>query len=250
MRVMLALTALAMPVVSWFSQRGAFGPDNGSLSDRYPTLVVAAGYAFAIWGVIFVLDLVFAAWQLGGARRHDPGLRQLRLPAAAGFALTAAWSPVFSQLWFALSLAVIWGALTAMAWAAVVAHRAPQGQAAGHWLVRGPLALHTGWLSLAVWLSTAQVIAAYDLMHGVRPIVWSAVLWAGAAVLALCLQRALRGSVAYTVATVWGLAAVVVKQKASAADGAHTSALIAAALGVLLVLHAAWLWRRGPAVAR
>ena len=71
MRVLVLLFALAMPVVSWWSQSGAFGPDNGTVSDRYPTLLVAAGYAFSIWGLIFLLDLVYAAWQATGRRRDD-----------------------------------------------------------------------------------------------------------------------------------------------------------------------------------
>ena len=66
MRLLVLLFALAMPLVSWLSQTGAFGPDNAVVSGRYPTLLVAAGYAFSIWGLIFLLDLVYAAWQAGG----------------------------------------------------------------------------------------------------------------------------------------------------------------------------------------
>ena len=92
MRVLVLLFALAMPVVSWWSQSGAFGPDNGTVSDRYPTLLVAAGYAFSIWGLIFLLDLVYAAWQATGRRRDDALLgriapvgraQHLRNPAGA-----------------------------------------------------------------------------------------------------------------------------------------------------------------------
>ena len=43
MRWLVLLLSLAMPVVSWFSQQGVFGPTNGAISDRYPTLIVAAG---------------------------------------------------------------------------------------------------------------------------------------------------------------------------------------------------------------
>ena len=57
MRLLVLLAAIAMPVVAWLSNSGHFGPDNGTISDLYPTLLVAAGYAFAIWGLIFLLDL-------------------------------------------------------------------------------------------------------------------------------------------------------------------------------------------------
>ena len=55
--------ALAMPLVGWLSNTGLLGPTNGEISDRYPTLIVAAGYAFAIWGPIFLLDVVFGIAQ-------------------------------------------------------------------------------------------------------------------------------------------------------------------------------------------
>lgn len=74
MRLLVLLTAIAMPLVAWFSNNGTFGPDNGTMSDRYPTLLVAAGYAFAIWGLIFLLDLAYAAWQATGERKRDDTL--------------------------------------------------------------------------------------------------------------------------------------------------------------------------------
>src|SRR5690606_40227966 len=71
MRILVLLLALATPVVAWLSQTGAFGPDQGTISDRYPTLLVAAGWAFSIWSLIFVLDIVHGVLQATGRRKHD-----------------------------------------------------------------------------------------------------------------------------------------------------------------------------------
>ena len=35
MRILVLLAAIAMPVVAWLSNSGTFGPDNGTISDRY-----------------------------------------------------------------------------------------------------------------------------------------------------------------------------------------------------------------------
>jgi hypothetical protein len=43
MRVLVLLSALSMPAVAWISATGVFGPDIATLSDRYPTLLIAAG---------------------------------------------------------------------------------------------------------------------------------------------------------------------------------------------------------------
>ena len=69
MRLLVLLSALLMPVVAWFSERGALGPTNAAVSAEYPTLLIAAGYAFAIWGLIFLFDVVYGVWQATGERR-------------------------------------------------------------------------------------------------------------------------------------------------------------------------------------
>ena len=89
MRLLVLLCALAMPIVAWLSQTGAFGPDQAEISNRHPTLLVAAGYAFSVWGLIFLLDVAYAVWQTTGTRRADAVLGRIAPVAAAGFALTA-----------------------------------------------------------------------------------------------------------------------------------------------------------------
>ena len=110
MRYLVLALALAMPLVGWLSNSGWLGPTNGEISNRYPTLIVAAGYAFAIWGPIFLLDGVFGIAQ-AGVRAPDARLRRIRVLTAIGFALTSLWMVVFTLQWFWLALAIIWGSL-------------------------------------------------------------------------------------------------------------------------------------------
>ncbi len=241
MRLLLLLAAFAMPLVSWLSQTGRFGPTNGAMSDRYPTLVVAAGYAFAIWGLIFLLDVVFGIWQTRGRQRDDATLALVRAPAAAGFALTAAWMPIFSQGWFWAALVVIWASLACLLRAAMVLSRdtSPRpGQLVWAWL---PLSLHAGWLSLAVILNTAQVIVAYRLADTVQMLPWSLALLGVAAVLLLVANQRMRGNVAYALAALWGLAAVYEKQSQSMLAGAQTAAWTAIAIAAALAVQTIWL---------
>ena len=87
MRLLVLLSALLMPLVAWFSQRGAFGPTNAEVSAAYPTLLIAAGYAFAIWGLIFLSDIVYGVWQATGDRRRDATLDAIAPWAFSGFAV-------------------------------------------------------------------------------------------------------------------------------------------------------------------
>ncbi|WP_422507017.1 hypothetical protein [Stenotrophomonas sp. GZD-301] len=250
MRWIVLLAAMAMPVVSWFSQSGMFGPTNGAISDRYPTLLVAAGYAFAIWGLIFLWDVVFGLWQL---RRRKPDLDGVRGWAACGFALTAAWMPVFSNQWFLPALAIIWAALICLLVAAFRASPLNASGAQRAWAAY-PLALHAGWLSMAAFLNTAQVIVAYQWLPTQNMFGWSVVLLVLATLLAWWANHRLRGHFAYPAAVVWALVGVHIKQSGWTLPGADSIAVLALAAGALLVLQTLLLraraWRHPvPAVA-
>jgi hypothetical protein len=246
MRLLVVLFALAMPLVSWLSQAGMFGPTNAVVSDRYPTLLVAAGYAFSIWGLIFLLDVAYAAWQASGRRRDDVLLGRIAPASAAGFALTAAWMPLFSQGLFALCLLVIFGALACVAWAAVQLSRAapvPDRSLLWAWL---PLSLHAGWLSLAAFLNLAQAALAFGWTTPDTQLGLSLALFAAAAVVLLALNQRMHGNLAYVAAALWGLVAVWVEQSRSPLPGAGIAAWLALVIAALLLLQSVWLRWRGP----
>ena len=244
MRLLVLLAALAMPAVAWLSNTGSFGPDNGTMSDRYPTLLVASGYAFSIWGLIFLLDLVYAGWQLTGNRRRDDTLSRIAPWAAAGFLLATAWMPLFSMGQFWLCLAVIVGATACMTRCAMIlSHdRTPQE---GQWLwAWAPLSLHAGWLTLASFLNLAQVIVAYELASTTQMLGWSLALFALAAALLLYMNLRMRGNIDYVLAALWALVAVWVRQSDSDLAGAEVAAWVALGIGAVLAVQTVLLRRR------
>ena len=251
MRWLVLLLSLAMPVVSWLSQQGMFGPTNGAISDRYPTLIVAAGYAFAVWGLIFLWDVAFGAWQAFSSRARQASLAGVRPWAAAGFALTALWMPIFSQQVYWLALLVIWSALACLLVSAIKlsdlrAHLS--GVTAWAW---APLSLHAGWLSMAAFLNTAQVIVAYRLLPTDAMLPWTLVLFALATALLLWANHRMRGNLLFAAAALWALAAVYVKQSGWTVPGSDTAALVAVIVAIVLTVQTVWLRRRPqPRVAQ
>lgn len=238
MKYLVALLAWAMPAVAWLSNSGAFGPTNGAISDRYPTLIVAAGYAFAIWGPIFALDVLYGTWQCID-RTADAGLRRTRRWTAAGFALTSLWMVVFSLQWFWLALAIIWanlGCLLLAAWQ--VSHTARHGRA--RWWQWVPLSLHAGWLSLAAFLNVAQVVVAFGLLSTTAMLPWTLLLFALAAALVLGMLQRMHGNPWYALAVVWGLLGVYAKQSGSDLAGAGVAAWTALALAVAVAAMSLW----------
>lgn len=235
MRYAVLLLALAMPAVAWMSNQHVFGPDNGTVSDMYPTLLVAAGYAFSIWGLIFILDIAYAVWQLGAERHPVPAVRA---PVALGFALTAAWMPVFSWELFWLALLIIWSAWAVLLWASVKLVDAPSQAGTYPWLAKLSLPLHTGWLSLAIFLNTAQVVVAYRLLDTTAMLGWSLALLGLAAALLLIINARLRSNWAFVAAVIWGLTAVSVKQFGAGLDGGQVMAWAALVVAALVLVQA------------
>ncbi|MET0892760.1 MAG: hypothetical protein ABWY01_04255 [Pseudoxanthomonas sp.] len=244
MRLLVLLMSLAMPLVAWFSQQEVFGPSNGTISDRYPTLVVAAGYAFSIWGLIFLLDVLFGFWQLSSKRRNDGTVAGIRLPATLGFALTTLWMPVFSNQLFGLALLIIWTSLACLLACALRLSRDPRPEPGQRWLAWLPLSLHAGWLSLAAILNSAQVIVAYGLLPTGNMLAWSLALLVVAAAMLLVFNQRMRGNLAYVTAALWALVAVYMKQSASELPGAGTAAWAALAIALLLAAQTLWLHLR------
>ncbi|HEX2009430.1 MAG TPA: hypothetical protein VJN44_00715 [Roseateles sp.] len=239
MKLLLLLCALAMPLIAGLSERGLFGPTHATLSDSYPTLLAAAGYTVSIWWLICALDLLLGLrqfWQ----RRASESLRLARPSIAVGFALSAAWMVAFPMQYFMLALAILWGALACLLHAAL-----PLMRERGAWGFRAALNLHAGWLSLAVFLNTAQVIVAHQLFNVERMLPWSLLLWGLAALLLFLLNRLLRGHWAYVAALLWGLLGVQLQQSRSSLAGADVSAGVALGLAALLALQTLWLWWQG-----
>merc|ERR1719181_542557 len=51
-------------IVTYTSLTGVFGATNTELSKKYQTLVTPAGWAFSIWGPIFLWEGIFVVAQL------------------------------------------------------------------------------------------------------------------------------------------------------------------------------------------
>ena len=236
MRLLVLLLSLSMPVIAWFAQRGAFGPTNGEISDRYPTLLVAAGYAFSIWGLIFLLDVLHGLLQAGGRRRALASLDRAAPWTALGFGGSAIWMPLFSAGHYALCVVIIFAATLGMVQASRIVLADPQAPAVSRWA----LPLHAGWLTLASFLNLAQTIVAYRWLPTGDMLGWSLVLLA-LATLALLLVNARLRSLPYAAAAAWGLVAAWVRQHDSTLPGANVTAvaaLVAAALVVVQLLVA------------
>ena len=216
----------------WVPDFGGFDADQFPIPQENPP-VQPAGYAFAIWGIIYVWLLVgmgFGLWK----RREDPAWHAMRAPLCVSLAVGSIWLPVavVSPLWAAV---LIWAMLIP---ALMALFRAPHDDRG--WAL-GPVGLYAGWLSAASCVALGLVAAGYgylDAQTAAFGFIFLALLIASA------VQNQLRRAPSYGIAVIWALVAIVVQN----IDSAPTIAALAGggALALTLPVWKAW---RGTAAA-
>lgn len=234
---------------------GDYGADGpllvDSSGDGSDSPILPAGYAFFIWGLIYLGALAFAVHHARPSRAGDPMMRRVGWFAAAAYLGQGLWSRTAELGQLALTETVVAATLVAavLAYRPTVTRPADLDRAAVR-LVRAPLALHLGWLTLAAILTTTEALRAAgagDLLLG--PTVWSVVLLVVAGVIAGAVTLLRPGSLAFPGAIVWGLVAVVVEQAPTSTPIAVTAAAAAAVVAAAAARTAGSPARSGRAPA-
>lgn len=189
-----------------------------------------AGYAFSIWSVIYLWLIVHAVYGLW-KRADDAVWAPTRLPLTVTIGVGVAW------LWIA-GQSAIWGTVTIwiMAVAALAAFlRAPTEP--DRWLLSGPLAIFSGWLTAAAAVSTGVLIAGYGVLSNVGS---ALAMLALVLVIALIVQGRKPRMPVYGLTVVWALIGVIVVNW-----GDLPLVAGAAAVGAVVMLGAVvWNWRK------
>jgi hypothetical protein len=219
--ILLAVAALAFASAPfWTDGFGGFDPN------RYPDPqidppVQPAGYAFAIWGPIYLWLLAHAGFGLF-ARDEDALWDRTRWPLFLSLAIGASWISV-AQRSPILATILIWIMLAG----ALVALLRTTGR--DRWLLAGPLGLYAGWLTAASFVALGLLGGGYDVALGETGWAWAALIAATATVVAV--QSRVPHAPEYGLAAAWAFVAVAVQNWGAALPlvlGALAAALLVA----------------------
>jgi hypothetical protein len=202
-------------------------PFSGFEADQLPIPQIdppiqPAGYAFAIWGLIYgclIVSAVFGIWK----RSSDPAWDTMRAPLIVSLALGTPWLWVANQS--AIGATVL---IFAMAVPAIVAtFRAPRGD---QWLALWPVSIYAGWLTAASFVSLGSTVAGYGIMFGATG--WAFAGIALALIVALTVQGRLSATPGYGLTLIWALVGIIVANGVTAV-GAFAALGIVAMLALL-----------------
>jgi hypothetical protein len=197
------------------------GYDPGTFPVRieWPA-IQPAGYAFSIWGLIYLWLLAHAAFGLL-KRRNDPAFLRPALPLLVSGLLGSVWLAIASSAPITATFVIlVMGGLAMLAYL-----RADQTQ--DRWLLAAPLAIYAGWLTAACGVSVGVIMAGYGVLSNTGA---ALLMLAVVIAVALFVQTRRPAMPVYGATVVWAAIGVIV------ANWADTQIVaLTAAAGALIV---------------
>jgi hypothetical protein len=225
--LVIAATA-GMLVFNWLAATGVLGGvATNVVSAKYPTRITPAGYAFAIWSLIYLGMIVFSIRQ--AIPRNAERYRKIRPLYLASCVLNCAWLYFWHQEAILVCLALIAALLAVLI--ALVVRTGNADSYSDHWFVNVPFGIYAGWVTAATLVNA--MIALVYVESSVAGTTWLAVSFIFAAAACGIAVRILIASYFYPLAIAWALTAIAVKQSGA------TAIVVACAVGVIACLIAA-----------
>ena len=209
-----------------FNGLSAAGYVNGvtpaSISDKYPTIITPAGYAFSIWSLIYLGLLAFSVYQL--LPRNFGRFAGVRTLYIASCLFNCGWIYFWHRDQIGICLVLIAGlALTLLV--INIQFRTPVSLR-DSLFTRAPFGLYFGWVTAATIVNLAVFMAYVDVRTSV---VFGCISIAAASIAAFLVRWRLANFI-YPLAVAWALGAIAVKQSG------NTPVVLAAALGSVACL--------------
>lgn len=194
------------------------------ISDRYPTVVTPAGYAFSIWSLIYVGLISFSIYQL--LPRNLVRFRSVRSLYVITCVLNCSWIFFWHRDEIGYCLALI-GALLVTLIAILVQFRRSGENGI---VTKGVFGLYAGWVTAASLVNAAIFLKSIDADIG--PSGWQA-LGVGMLILTAVAAAVIRWRLknyTYPLAIAWAATAIAVKQSG------NTAIVVAASFAVIVGL--------------
>lgn len=159
-----------------------------------------AGYAFAIWGLIYgwlIVSAVFGVWK----RATDPAWDVMRAPLIVSLIIGTPWLWVATQSAIAATIMIF-----AMAISAILATLwAPRSD---RWWARKPVAIYAGWLTAASFVSLGSTMAGYGIGFDSQGWAYAGIVLAF--IVTISVQLKAPYARAYGLTVVWALVGIIV----------------------------------------
>ncbi len=212
------------------------GQTTGAISDRFEVFFKPAGFAFAIWGVIYLALLAFVVYQALSAQRENQRLRALSYFFAVSCLANCAWLIFWHFELFPLTMLAMVALLLALIKIYITIRRTtPPLPALERWLVALPFSLYLAWITVATMVNATILL---DYFHwngwGVSPETWAVALLVIAAALAAIINIRY-GDAAFAFVLMWAFLGIAYEQAHATVVATAAWMLVAALAGLVVV---------------
>jgi benzodiazapine receptor len=227
------LSFVAVLVVNTLASTvGINGRLTGAISDSIPNLFVPAGLTFSIWGLIYLLLLLFTIAQARGlfsaAHNCPEGTQRI----GWFFLLSSVGNVGWLLLWHYLQVGLSFLAMLLILASLIAIHqrlgtgRTP-ASTAERWFFRVPFSVYLGWITVAtIANATAVLVKAGWNGFGLQPQVWAAAVVIVAALITIAVL-ATRRDIAYGLVVLWALCGIALKRSADSSLASQVTFLTA-----------------------
>ena len=218
------------------------GKYTGELSDSYPNLFVPAGLTFAVWGLIYLLLLLFGFYQARDLFKKEkismPFLDKISyyfiLASIANILWIFAWHYEKVALSLVFMIVLLLSLLT-------IFLRLDIGKTIlakkERFFVQTPFSVYLGWITVATIANvTALLISINWDGFGVSEVIWTMIVIIVALIITL-LMIITRKDVAYSLVVVWALLGIYIK-RTDISYGIQNNIALTAAVSVILIILA------------
>ena len=221
------IATVGLLIFNYLSATDALGyATMSAISDKYATNITAAGYAFSIWGLIYLGMTAFSIYQvLPSQIERLKGIRPIYI---LNCVLNCAWLYLWSHEFILVCAAIIFGLLGTLAVINAKLERTENN--ADYWLVKVPFGIYFGWVTAAAILNATigLVYLGVKFSDPLTQAVGAGLIFAAAA-LAVIIRFKLKNYF-YPLAIAWALTAIAVKQSG------QTTIVAACAVAVIICL--------------
>lgn len=205
------------------------GKTTGQLSDNFPNLFVPAGITFSIWGIIYILLLVFCVIQFNGSNQLT--LARIGWLFIISCVLNGLWIFTWHYGRVGLSVLIMLGLLATLVFVNYHFKDLQTG-----W-IKATFGIYLGWICIATIANvTALMVTINWNGFGLSAEIWSVVMIViGAIIVSVAIFRFNNPYIGLSV--VWAFIGIVLKRQADFRSIAILAILAALAVAIVVVLQ-------------
>jgi tryptophan-rich sensory protein len=199
--------------------------NTGELSDSFPNLFVPAGLTFSIWGVIYLLLLIYCVVQFSGSEKQV--ISEIGWLFGLSCILNALWIIFWHYGRLPLSLLAMAGLLVTLIYMNILIRDLPQG------IIKASFGIYLGWICIATIANvTALLVNSGWNGFNISEEIWTIIMiFTGALIVTLAIYRFRNPYIGLSV--VWAFIGIAIKRQDD-----YKSILISAiiALGLIALI--------------